>query len=265
MTPEALRRVLEDVAAHAARIGDLPDEAEGGAPAGSIFRPVDGRMAGVVADWVTPVARRWAPDLDLSPAELATVLAQGLVQQRHIDAVEVAPSGLLAITLDDRARAEIIRTVEQGQATYALEPSATYSPIAAQAPGSRLAEDPVARAQRAHARMCRLIRNAEAVGVEVRSSARIEELTHVSERLLLVALADLPQRLGTLAGDGGQQARTVGGLGRLADTWTHPLRPERLGEALLPIFGARLALARATRIVLRNGLARLGAHAPERM
>lgn len=265
MTPEALRDVLEAVAMRAARIGALPDEAEGGPPIGAIFRPVDARMAGVVADWVTPVAQRWAPDLDLDPTELATVLAQGLAEDRRIDAVEVAPSGLLAITLSDQARAEIIRSVGHQEATYALESPASYVPVESAAPGSRPACDQVVRAQRAHARMCRLTRNAEAAGVEVREGSRLEELTHVSERLLLVALADLPQRLATQAGDRAQQERALAELGGLADGWAHPLRPQRLGDPVLPIYGARLELAQATRIVLRNGLARLGVAAPERM
>ena len=111
MTPEALRTVLEDVAARAARVGTLPDEAEGGAPAGPIFRPVDGRAAGVVADWVTPVVQRWAPQLDVDVRDLATVLAEGLAEELAVDAVEVAPSGLLAITLSDEARSRIIGTI----------------------------------------------------------------------------------------------------------------------------------------------------------
>lgn len=265
MTPEALRHLIEAVAARAARVGDLPDEAEGGAPAGPIFRPVDGRAAGVVADWVTPVAQRWAGDLDLEPRDLATALAEGLALERAVAAVEVAPSGLLAITLSDAARAGVIRAIGDEADTYALGPAASYAPLAEEAPGSRATTDPIARVQLAHARLCRLVRNAEAVGVEVREGARLEDLTRVSERLLLVALADLPQRLASREGDRPQQVRAVTELAGLADAWTHPLRPARIGEPILPIHGARLALAATTRVVLRNGLARLGVPAPERM
>ena len=265
MTPEALRHVLEDVAARAARIGVLPDEAEGGAPAGPLFRPVDGRAAGVVADWVTPVAQRWAADLDLEPRDLASVLAEGLAQERQIEAVEVAPSGLIAITLSDVARSAIIEVIGDEADTYALPGSETYLPIAEEAPGPRAAGDPLARAQCAHARLCRLLRNAEAAGVEVRGRTRLEDLTHVSERQLLIALADLPQRLESQAGDRQQQVRAASELGDLADAWTKPLRPALVGDPVLSIHGARLALGGATRIVLRNGLARLGVAAPERM
>jgi arginyl-tRNA synthetase len=138
-------------------------------------------------------------------------------------------------------------------------------PVPPEPPGSRPPGDPVLGAQLAHARLCRLIRNAEAAGVERRASARVERLTHVAERHLLVALADLPQRLDTHVGDPAQQRRAVTDLADLADGWDHPLRPVVVGEPVRSVHGARLLLADAVRVVLRNGLARLGASAPERM
>src|SRR6476661_1450831 len=140
MTPEQLRALLEEVAAQAARAGDLPDEAEAGPPAGPVFRPADTRAAGVVADWVTPVAQRWAPRLDLAPRDLARVLAQALTLQKPVAAVEVAPSGL------------------EEQDHYALVDGDGRREIV-EAPGSRDPDDPVRAAQLAHARVCRIIRN----------------------------------------------------------------------------------------------------------
>ncbi len=264
MTPEQLRALLEEVAAQAARTGDLPDEAEAGPPAGPVFRPADTRAAGVVADWVTPVAQRWAPRLDLAPRDLARVLAQALTRLKPVASVEVAPSGLVALTLEDWARSEIIPRVLDEQDHYALV-AGEARPEIVEVPGSRDPDDPVRAAQLAHARVCRIIRNAEAVGVERRPSARLGELTHVAERHLLVALADLPQRLDRHAGDVVQQRRAVTDLAALADAWDHPVRPVAVGVRPTPIHGARLLLADAVRIVLRNGLTRLGAAAPERM
>jgi arginyl-tRNA synthetase len=264
MTPEQLRALLEEVAAQAARTGDLPDEAGAGPPAGPVFRPADTRAAGVVADWVTPVAQRWAPRLDLAPRDLARVLAQALTLQKPVAAVEVAPSGLVALTLEDWARSEIVPRVLEEQDHYALV-DGDGRPEIVEAAGSRDPDDPVRAAQLAHARVCRIIRNAEAAGVERRSSARLGELTHVAERHLLVALADLPQRLDRHAGDAVQQRRAVTDLAALADAWDHPVRPVAVGVHPAPIHGARLLLADAVRIVLRNGLTRLGAAAPERM
>lgn len=265
MTPEELRRLLTKVAARAAKVGELPDEAEAGPPAGPIFRPADARVAGVVADWVTSVASRWAPQLDLEPRELATVLAEGLTRRKRVSAVEVTPSGLLAITLSDAARALIIPTVLEEADTYGLRPGKGLDLGPEEPAGSRPPDDPIAGAQLAHARLCRLIRNAEAAGVEMRKRDRLEELTHVSERLLLVALADHPQRMARHEGDSQQLVRALTDLATLANAWTHPIRPQGKDERPTSIHGARLALATATRIVLRNGLAYLGVPAPERM
>ncbi|MDC5699217.1 DALR anticodon-binding domain-containing protein [Intrasporangium calvum] len=277
MTPAALRRLLEQVAAAAARVGELPDEAEAGPPLGPIFRPVDPRSAGVVADWVTPIAQRWAPELDLEPAALGRVLAQRLVDQASISAVEVAPSGLLSITLADPDRVAIIDEVIDHEATYGLPPGQRLPDLepgadpALESEGTAdvpawLADDPALRpAQLAHARLRRLARTARAAGVQIRPTDRREELGHVAERLILVALADFPQRMDRHEGDRAQQVRAVTDLGVLADDWTQPVRPRTVDERIRGIHGARLALASATAIVLRNGLTRLGAAAPERM
>ncbi|MGO4598187.1 DALR anticodon-binding domain-containing protein [Terrabacter sp. 2RAF25] len=264
MTPEQLRALLEEVAAEAARSGELPGGAATGAPGGAIFRPTDTRAAGVVADWVTPVAQRWAPRLGMGARDLARVLAQGLTLQKPVAAVEVAPSGLIAVTLEDAARSAIVAHVLGHQDAYALGGGAV-GPVPAELPGSRPAGDPLLGGQLAHARLCRLIRNAEAAGVERRESARVERLTHVIERHLLVALADLPQRLDTHSGDVSQQRRAVTDLADLVGAWDHPLRPAVADEPVRAVHAARLLLADAVRVVLRNGLARLGASAPERM
>jgi arginyl-tRNA synthetase len=270
MTPEALRRLLEQVAASAARLGELPDEAEAGPPAGPIFMPVDGRSAGVVADWVTPIAQRWAPQLDLEPLELGRVLAQRLIDHDAVAAVEVAPSGLLSLTLGDADRSAIIDEVLEHEATYGLPPGQRV-PLGGH-DGHRadlpawLDDDPALRpAQRAHARLHRLMRNARAAGVAIRPSDRREDLGHVAERLLLVALADFPQRMDRHEGDRAQQVRAVTDLAARADAWDQPIRPMSVEERARGIHGARLALAAAAAIVLRNGLTRLGATAPERM
>ncbi len=264
MTPEQLRALLEDVAARAVRFGTLPDEALAGPPPGPLFRPTDPRVAGVVADWVTPVAQRWAQPLDLVPRDLARVLAQGLTGQKPVAAVEVAPSGLIAITLTDAARSQIIGTVREAEDVYALADGDHYR-LVLERPGWRPASDPVHRVQLAHARLCRLVRNAEACGVERRPGARLEVLNHVSERHLLVGVADLPQRFRTHAGDAAQTQRALVDVGALADEWQHPMRPMVVGSPVEAVHGARVALADAARIVLRNGLARVGAAAPERM
>jgi arginyl-tRNA synthetase len=266
MTPEQLRDLLVAVAARAADIGVLPEGAEAGPPAGPLFRPADPRAAGVVADWVTPVAQRWLRllDTDQSPRALASTLAQGLSERREVAAVEVAPSGLIAITLEDSARSGIIAVVQASTETYAVQPGGRYRPVI-ERPGWRAADDPLHGVQLSHARLCRLLRNAKAAGVEQRSGDRLELLTHVTERHLLVAVADLPQRLDTHSGDEAASTRALVDLAHLADAWDHPMRPTVVGGSVERVHGARSALADTVRVVLRNGLARLGAAAPERM
>src|SRR3954463_13902351 len=78
MTPEQLRALLVQVAAQAVESGELSPEVLEGPPAGPLFRPTHARLAGVVADWGPPVARRWGPQVGLEPRELAGLLARGL-------------------------------------------------------------------------------------------------------------------------------------------------------------------------------------------
>lgn len=265
MTPEQLRRALTEVAARAAELGVLPDEAQAGPPEGPIFRPVDPPDAGVVADWATPVLVPWGRALHLEPLELGAVLARGLAELREVEAVELSPSGWLSITLSDAARAAVIERVLEDPDRYGTPTGAAPAPVADERPGSRCPDDPVAMVQRAHALQCRRVRNAVATGVQIRPGDRRDELTHVSERLLLVALADHPQRVLRHVGDREGLLRAVSVLAERAVAWTHPVRPLVVGERPSGLHGARLALAVATGHVLRTGLALLGAPAPERM
>ncbi|MEO5746103.1 MAG: DALR anticodon-binding domain-containing protein [Terracoccus sp.] len=268
MGPDQLRQIFSDVASRAVRDGLLPDGAQAGPPAGPLFRPVDARSAGVVADWVSPVAQRWAPQLGLQPRCLARVLAQGLTEQGSIGAVEVTPAALLAITLTDLSRAEVIEAVLVDEG-YGLGADPAGSPaellVRAGDDASLPDGDPLRSTQLAHARLCRVVRNAEAVGVRSRTVGPRDSLTHVSERMLQVALADLPQRLATADGNRSQQVRALTDLAALCDANGHAMRPMLVGADVEPVHGVRLALAQAAARVLRNGLARLGAAAPERM
>jgi arginyl-tRNA synthetase len=265
VAPEDLRELLTDVAARAAGRGELPSEAAAGPPDGPLFRPVDPREAGVIADWSSPVAVRWAGRLDLPPRELADALAAGLVDDRRIAAVEVAPTGWLAITVSDAARAEVIPAILAAPDRYGLPDGVVTADVAQERPGSRVPGDPVLAIQLAHARQCRRVRNAVAAGVEMRPSDRLEQLTHVSERVLLVTLADVPQRLARQPGDPERVRAAMLELAARADAWVHPVRPVTLDDPIEPVHGARLALATATRDVLRTGLRLLGASAPERI
>ena len=126
-------------------------------------------------------------------------------------------------------------------------------------------ENPVYYIQMAHARMSGIFRVGgidpdSVTGKGVDYSLLGEE----SERNLVAALLDFP-RLIASANEAREPQRLAASLhetARLAHNWYHK---ERVLEAPEGVREARLALARAAQIVLRNGLTILGISAPERM
>ncbi len=134
-------------------------------------------------------------------------------------------------------------------------------------------KNPVFKVQYAHARMCSIFRKAAMELGDVKAgSAALELLTHELER-------DLVQQLGEFAGVVERAARdssphivcdyleqTAGA----ANSWYHAGNPSRNPELTVlaedaELRRARLALARAVQIVLRNGLTLLGIDAPTKM
>lgn len=266
MTPERLCDLLSQVVAEAVDDGTLPVGATDTMPAPAL-RPVDGRSAGVVADWVSPLVRRWAPDLGLSLLDLAQVLAPGLTGRSEVEAVEVTPAGLMAITLTDLCRAEILVTIAADEhfACDHQDETGEHPQLDTTVQGAVSRTETLASVRSEHARLRRVIRNAVAGGVSPRAVDHRATLNHVSERSLLVALADLPQRLDRATGDPARQARALTDLAATSRASRRPTRPALVGERVTPEHGARLTLAQATALVLRNGLRRLGVDAPERM
>ena len=126
-------------------------------------------------------------------------------------------------------------------------------------------ENPVYYIQMAHARMSGIFRvggidPASISGADVDYATLGEE----SERNLVAALLDFPRLLAG-ANEAREPQRVAAYLhdtARLAHNWYHKVR---VLEAPDGVREARLALARAAQIVLRNGLTILGISAPERM
>jgi arginyl-tRNA synthetase len=126
-------------------------------------------------------------------------------------------------------------------------------------------ENPVYYIQMAHARMSGIFRvggidAASVSGSDVDYSTLGEE----SERNLSAALLDFPRLVAgaTEAREPQRLAAYLHETARLAHNWYHKVR---VLEAPDGVREARLALARAAQIVLRNGLTILGITAPERM
>jgi arginyl-tRNA synthetase len=129
----------------------------------------------------------------------------------------------------------------------------------------RTEENPVFYVQMAHARMSGIFRvgNVDPASVTA-DGVDVAELSDPSEAELLKLLARFPEVVARAA-DALEPQRITGyleELARAAHLWYHKCRV--LGEPS-EVERSRLALARATRIVLANALALLGLAAPDRM
>jgi len=129
---------------------------------------------------------------------------------------------------------------------------------------SQTEENPVFYVQMAHARMSGIFRVAGVAPEAVDADVRLDALPAPEDRELLKKLTAFPEVTARAARD--LEPNKVTGyleeLARLAHGWYHKCRV--LGEPP-EVEHARLALARATRIVLANGLTLLGLSAPDRM
>lgn len=126
-------------------------------------------------------------------------------------------------------------------------------------------ENPVYYVQMAHARMCGIFR----VGEIDRESFAVDGvdlgvLREPEEQELIKSLVDFPQVVAGAAAalEPHRITNYLTETARLAHLWYH--KHHVLGEPE-PIMQARLALARASQIVIRNALGILGISAPERM
>lgn len=134
-------------------------------------------------------------------------------------------------------------------------------------------KNPVYKIQYAHARMCSIFAKAgldpDEVGME---GANGSLLVADTERELLKLLGEFPDWLARAAENTAPHVLCdyLEQTASAANSWYHAGNPTRNPELAVlvddaALRGARLALARAVRIVLRNGLAVLGIEAPMRM
>ena len=126
-------------------------------------------------------------------------------------------------------------------------------------------ENPVYYVQMAHARMCGIFRVGD-IDREAFSATGIDlsVLREPEEQELIKALVDFPQEIAgaAVALEPHRIANYLTETARLAHLWYH--KHHVLGEPD-EIMKARLALARASQVVIRNALGILGIAAPERM
>ena len=130
---------------------------------------------------------------------------------------------------------------------------------------SQSEENPVYYIQMAHARMCGIFRVGEIDPASVSAKAApLDVLTEPEEQELIKALLDFPAIVESAAETLEPQrvATYLLETARVAHLWYHK---HHVLEQAEDITRARLALARAAQIVLRNGMRILGITSPERM
>ncbi|NQT24353.1 arginine--tRNA ligase [candidate division KSB1 bacterium] len=131
-------------------------------------------------------------------------------------------------------------------------------------------ENPVYYVQYAHARICSILRKAEEQGIPVDSDPDLSLLQTPEEMDLIKTLREFPSIV-TEATRQFEPHRLPGYLEELATVYHRFQHGGRQDESLrvltsdIEIAQARLALCRATQIVLANGLKILGISRPEKM
>jgi arginyl-tRNA synthetase len=125
-------------------------------------------------------------------------------------------------------------------------------------------KNPVFYLQYAHARIRSIERKAEETGVAVSDEPDWSLLSHESELALMKELLRLPEYVASAA-EAMEPHRLANGLRDIATAFNQFYRDCHIVGEADDLAAARLALARASRTVLGNGLAILGIDAPEQM
>jgi arginyl-tRNA synthetase len=165
------------------------------------------------------------------------------------------------------AMTDLVETLGADAARYAALRCSPGMPVDVERWSRRTDGNPLFVVQYAHSRLAALDRNAAELGVTA-EGADVSLLGHEREGALIATLAEFG-RIVTQAAQRGEPHRIARYLEQLAGTFHEfsdtcrvlPMGDEEPG----PRHGARLALCRATRQVLANGLRLLGVTAPERM
>jgi arginyl-tRNA synthetase len=136
-------------------------------------------------------------------------------------------------------------------------------------------KNPVYKVQYAHARMCSIFRKAGielALAGQAASAQQLEALQHAAEQELIKQLTQFPEVVARAADSRAPHmvCEYLEATAGFVNSWYHAGNPSRNPELAVLVEEesmrtARLALARAVQIVLRNGLELLGLNAPERM
>lgn len=198
------------------------------------------------------------------PACVEVLIGQLVNLVRSGEPVKMSKRAGTIVTLED-----LVDAVGVDAARYSLVRSSVDQvlEIDLDLVSGRTNENPVFYVQYAHARLCSLARNAADLGVPT-DGPQLDLLTHPREGDLIRTLGEFPRVLGS-ASALREPHRVARYLEELAGTYhrfydTCRVLPQG-DEEPGPLHVARLALCRAARQVLANGLGLLGVGAPERM
>ncbi|MEG0874867.1 MAG: arginine--tRNA ligase [Clostridiales bacterium] len=131
---------------------------------------------------------------------------------------------------------------------------------------SKTSENPVFYVQYAHARICSILRQAEAKGFALPDFTTVDYslLQDEHEIELMKKLADLPEEIAEAA-DSLEPHRLCPYLHDLASSFHSFYNHCRVIDVEEPLRNSRLGLAKATAIAIKNVLKILGVHAPNEM
>ncbi|MEY8015191.1 arginine--tRNA ligase [Mycobacterium servetii] len=198
------------------------------------------------------------------PATVEVLIGQMVNLVRDGQPVRMSKRAGTVITLDD-----LVEAIGVDAARYSLIRSSVDTPIDIDLAlwSSASNENPVYYVQYAHARLSALARNAAELGLAP-DTAHLELLTHDKEGTLLRSLGEFPRVLKTAAAlrEPHRVCRYLEDLAGDYHRFYDSCRVLPQGdEQPTDLHTARLALCRATRQVIANGLTILGVNAPERM
>jgi arginyl-tRNA synthetase len=204
------------------------------------------------------------------PDTVEVLIGQMVNLVRDGQPVRMSKRAGTVVTMDD-----LVDAVGVDAARYSLIRSSVDSTldIDLDLVASRSKDNPVFYVQYAHARICRVLENAERVGLTADPADPAVDLTllrHEREGELIRTLGEFG-RVARSAADLREPHRVAryleqvaGGLHKWYDTDDCRILPKG-DEPIVPVMGARLMLCHAVKQVLVNGLGMLGVSAPERM
>jgi len=203
-----------------------------------------------------------ALDMGMPPEYPAYVLHQMVTVMKHGEEVKISKRAGSYVTVRD-----LVNEVGRDAVRYffLMRKSDSQLIFNVDLAASQSEENPVYYIQMAHARMCGIFRVGEIDPASVTvEGAPLDVLTEPEEQELIKALLDFPPVVQSAAEtlEPHRIATYLLETARLAHLWYHK---HHVLEQTEEITRARLALARAAQIVLRNGMRILGITSPERM